>query len=219
MTWASVDDCESDPGSAPEGNTASVGDVTEVSELSATASVLLNAEDGVTATFLLTLTRPQAEDPWVITNAEYSLDAASEPSPQPSSDERPDPRREFLFLAQDFITALATRDCFAFQIMTTREFWAEFAANAGASDVCEVVENSNTAPWEDVTLLNYGTIDDGTPDGWWGDMLVVYTFSYEGELWDQELKYGFWHQEGAAGAVGVWKINSFQSTRSPVPHR
>lgn len=219
VTWATVEDCLADPGSAPEGNSASVGAVTEESELRAIGDVILNAPDGVVATFHLTLTRAQAQDPWMITDAEYSLGTAPEPSPQPSSAERPDPRREFLFLAEDFLSALANRDCFAFQILSTREFWSEFAANAGASDVCDVVENGNTAPWEEVTVLNYGTIDDGTSTGWWGDMTVVYTFNHEGALWDQELKYGYWHQEGAPGTAGVWKIYSFQSNGSPVPHR
>lgn len=181
--------------------------------------MILNAPDGVIATFHLTLSRALAQDPWVITNAEYSLGAAPQPSPGPSNEQRPDPRREFLFLAQDFLSALADRNCFAFKIMTTPEFWVEFAANAGATNVCDVVENGNTAPWEDVTVLNYGTIDDGTPTGWWGDMTVVYTFSHEGALWDQELKYGYWHQEGAPGTVGVWKVYSFRSNGSPVPHR
>ncbi|MBX3094686.1 MAG: hypothetical protein KF680_09175 [Cryobacterium sp.] len=201
VSWSTVEDCLADPGSAPEGNTASVGEVTEEGDLLATAEVTLSTQEGVAATFHLTLTRVLAQEPWVITDAEYSLDAAPQPSPEPSTGERPDPRREFLFLAQDFISALASRDCFAFKIMTTREFWAEFATNAGAIDVCDVVENGNTAPWEDMTVLNYGTID------------------HEGALWDQELKYGFWHEEGAPGSVGAWKISSFRSNGSPVPHR
>lgn len=218
VTWAAVDECLADPGPKQEGNSATVGEVTEVGESLATADVLLTTQEGVTATFKLTLTRALAQDPWVITDAEYSLDAL-QPSPQPSAQQRPDARREFLFLAEDFLTALATRNCFAFQIITTREFWGEFAANAGAADVCDVVDNGNTAPWEDVTVVSYGTIDDGTPTGWWGDMVVVYTFTHEGALWDQELKYGFHHEEGAPGTAGLWKIYSFRSNGSPVPQR
>ncbi len=214
ITWNSVEECKITRTADPDGSeTLAIIEVNEANQTHATATLdyMLNKETA--GAFELELTRSSAKEPWVITKAEFTFPDAFGPTPSPSAQR--DDRREFLFLAEDFITALAGHDCFFFKIATTEEFQKAFAANAGASDICEVVENGDTAPWEEVTVKNYATIDEGSPDKLWGDMTVIYTFRYEGELWDQELKFGFWHQEGAPGALGVWKVNSFESKGAP----
>lgn len=214
ITWNTVEECVADRSEEPDGSeTMAITEVNETDETHATATLnyLLNKE--VAGVFALELSRSTTKDPWIITKVDFTFSDYPGPSPSPSAQR--DDRREFLFLAQDFITALANRDCFFFKIATTEEFQKTFAANAGASDICDVVENGNTAPWEEVTVKTYSTIDEGSPDKLWGDMTVIYTFKYEGELWDQELKFGYWHQEGAPGALGVWKVNSFESKGAP----
>lgn len=222
VAWQSADDCQADKDqNAPEGSDVTVSDVVEVSETLTTAELVVTPPEGLETTLSLQVTRASGGGDWLISDVEIDFGSAAptpQPTPQPSAEGKPDYRDDFLFLAQDFLTALATKDCFAFQIMTTREFWDVFATNAGADDVCDVVENGSTAPWEDVTVVSYGTIDDGTPTGLWGDMVVTYTFDFEGELWDQDLAFGYWHEAGAPGTTGIWKIYSVNPHSSPVPH-
>lgn len=223
VTWATVEECEADKEqNTPEGSTTIVDDITEVDETHATAEVVATTSEGVATRITLQLTRAPEQGAWIISGATFAFDSAPSPSPSPepsAAAAKPDHRRDFLFLAEDFITGLATQNCFALQIMTTREFQEVFAANAGAAEFCDVVENGSTAPWEEMTVLDYTTIDEGAPDKLWGEMRVIYTFDYQGDLWDQELEFGYWHQEGAPGTAGVWKVNSFRSNGSPVPHR
>ncbi len=136
--------------------------------------------------------------------------------PTPSSIPGADPelRDRLLNNANAFLMALSYRDCGMFTALSTPEFQEEFARNAGAADVCDVVSNAGIAPPSEMQAREYGTINDGTPGLLWADLIAIYTFSHEGTLYDQEIEFGFRRE----GDDGKWLIYSFQPAGDVSPH-